>query len=100
MFDAETVDALVNEWEPVRLPRGLVDRSCLLELTRRQTGPPVCGVCRQEICPEELELSLPAVEPVAPGSQWGKTLRVTSQIVNVIFGAPRRSQRPTPSPSS
>ena len=75
-------------------------RSCLLELTRRQTGPPVCGVCRQEICPEELELSLPAVEPVAPGSQWGKTLRVTSQIVNVIFGAPRRSQRPTPSPSS
>ena len=80
--------------------RSLRAHRCLLELTRRQTGPPVCGVCRQEICREELELSLPAVEPVAPGSQWGKTLRVTSQIVNVIFGAPRRSQRPTPSPSS
>ena len=26
-------------------------RSCLLELTRRQTGPPVCGVCRQVILP-------------------------------------------------
>ena len=62
----------------------------------------VCSVCRRDLwlCPEELELSLPTVEPVALGSQWGKTLRVTSQIVNVIFGAPRRSQRPTPSPSS
>lgn len=69
-------------------------RSCLLELTRRQTGPPVCGVCRQGICPEELELSLPTVEPVALGSQWGKTLRVTSQIVNVIFGAARPQSAP------